>query len=150
MLHLGATSVARKNVTRLTLAPSSTRVSMRTAVCTVMCRQPAIRAPFKIFPGPYFFLMAIKPGISFSAMVISFRPHSDKDKSAATKNQQYHTLIDRRLNYASSNPFIHFVSESCRFLYAASNILILENTCANCTRLHLLLKLTCILLYFLR
>lgn len=29
-----------------TSAPSATSVSMRTAVCTVMCSEPAIRAPF--------------------------------------------------------------------------------------------------------
>ena len=30
-----------------TSAPSATRVSMSTAVCTVMCSEPAIRAPFR-------------------------------------------------------------------------------------------------------
>ena len=29
-----------------TSAPSAVRVSMSTAVCTVMCREPAMRAPF--------------------------------------------------------------------------------------------------------
>lgn len=65
-----------------TSAPNSMRVSIRTAVCTVMCKQPAIRAPFKIFWGPYFFLIAIRPGISCSAKIISFRPHSANVKSA--------------------------------------------------------------------
>ena len=41
---------------QVTSAPSSMRVSMRTAVCTVMCRQPAIRAPFRGLVGPYTFL----------------------------------------------------------------------------------------------
>lgn len=70
---------------RLTSAPNSVRVSMRTAVWTVICKQPAIRAPFKILPGPYFLRMAINPGISFSAMMISLRPVSAKLMSAIGK-----------------------------------------------------------------
>lgn len=57
-------------------------VSISTAVCIVMCKQPAIRAPFKTFRGPYFLRKAIKPGISFSAISISFRPHSARVMSA--------------------------------------------------------------------
>lgn len=69
-----------------TLAPSSMRVSMRTAVWTVMCRQPAIRASFSGFVGPYFLRIAIKPGISFSAKMISLRPKSAKEMSATKTN----------------------------------------------------------------
>ncbi|RNA36944.1 hypothetical protein BpHYR1_037041 [Brachionus plicatilis] len=70
----------------VTSAPSSLRVSMRTAVWMVMWRQPAMRAPFKIFMGPYFFLMAIRPGISYSDNSISRRPHSANLKSKVCKN----------------------------------------------------------------
>merc|ERR1719187_2019195 len=37
----------------VTSAPSSVSVSMSTAVCTVMCRHPAMRAPFSGLEGPY-------------------------------------------------------------------------------------------------
>ena len=64
-----------------TLAPSACSVSISTAVWMVMCRQPAIRAPFSGFVGPYFLAGAIRPGISFSAMAISLRPHSAREMS---------------------------------------------------------------------
>lgn len=51
-----------------------------------ICKQPAIRAPFNGFDVPYFLRHAIKPGISFSAKIISLRPHSANEISAA-KNQ---------------------------------------------------------------
>ena len=57
------------------VAPSSTSVSMSTAVCTVMCRQPAIRAPARGLLAPNSVRRLMSPGISFSAMVISLRPH---------------------------------------------------------------------------
>jgi hypothetical protein len=44
-----------------TSAPSACRVSMSTAVWMVMCREPAIRAPFKACP--YSSRTAISPGI---------------------------------------------------------------------------------------
>lgn len=47
-----------------------------------MCKQPAIRAPFNGFDPPYFWRQAIKPGISFSAKMISLRPHSANEISA--------------------------------------------------------------------
>ena len=59
-----------------TVAPSACSVSISTAVCTVMCRQPAIRAPFSGFDVPYSWRVAIRPGISSSAMAISLRPQS--------------------------------------------------------------------------
>jgi hypothetical protein len=52
-----------------TSAPSSTRVSISTAVWMVMCRLPVMRAPFSGLSGPYFSRRAIRPGISVSAMV---------------------------------------------------------------------------------
>ena len=65
-----------------TSAPNSVKVSMRTAVWMVMWRQPAILAPFKGLVGPYRVLISIKPGISFSASLISLRPQSARLISA--------------------------------------------------------------------
>ena len=65
-----------------TSAPSSMSVSMRTAVWMVMCRQPAIRAPASGRVPPYSSRMAMRPGISFSAMPISLRPQSARSRSA--------------------------------------------------------------------
>ena len=48
----------------------------------VIWRQPAILAPFSGFAAPNSFLNDINPGISFSAIVISFRPHSQRLISA--------------------------------------------------------------------
>src|SRR4051794_17400396 len=69
-----------------TSAPSATSVSMRTAVCTVMCSEPVMRAPFSGWLLPYSVRMAIKPGISCSARSISLRPNSASDRSATLKS----------------------------------------------------------------
>ena len=58
------------------LGPSATSVSISTAVCTVMCRLPLMRAPSSGFCAAYFSRVAINPGISFSAISISLRPKS--------------------------------------------------------------------------
>ena len=47
----------------------------------VICKDPAIRAPFKGFSEPYLVRKAIRPGISFCASIISFRPQSAKERS---------------------------------------------------------------------
>jgi len=65
-----------------TSAPSATRVSMSTAVCTVMCREPAILAPFRGCCAAKRSRIAIRPGISCSASVISLRPKSARPRSA--------------------------------------------------------------------
>src|SRR3954451_9363353 len=54
-----------------TWAPSATRVSIRTAVCTVMCSDPVIRAPASGLLSPNSARSAIRPGISCSARRIS-------------------------------------------------------------------------------
>ena len=46
-----------------------------------MCRQPAMRAPFSGLDVPYSSRIAIRPGISSSAMAISLRPHSAREMS---------------------------------------------------------------------
>merc|ERR1719230_2220947 len=64
-----------------TSAPRAAKVSMRTAVCTVMCRDPVIFAPFNgnAPSGPSScFLEAMSPGISTSARSSCFRPASAK------------------------------------------------------------------------
>ena len=67
----------------LTSAPRATRVSMRTAVSTVMCRQPAMRAPFRGLEVEYISRMCIRPGISFSARSRALRPQAGRVMSAA-------------------------------------------------------------------
>ena len=64
-----------------TVAPSAVSVSISTAVWMVMCRQPAMRAPFSAWLGPYSARSAIRPGISSSAIAISLRPQAASVKS---------------------------------------------------------------------
>ena len=68
-----------------TLAPRSTSVSINTAVWIVMCSEPVTRTPASGFCA-YFSRIAIKPGISFSAMEISFRPKSARPMSLTLKS----------------------------------------------------------------
>src|SRR5690349_11614622 len=67
--------------TQRTSAPRSTSVSMRTAVCTVMCREPMIFAPLSGDLPLYSVRSAMRPGISYSARRISLRPNSASDRS---------------------------------------------------------------------
>ena len=69
-----------------TSAPSAVRVSIKTAVWTVMCSEPAIRAPASGLESPKRSRIAIRPGISCSARVISVRPKSANDRSATLKS----------------------------------------------------------------
>ena len=57
-------------------APKACKVSINTAVCMVICRQPAMRAPRRGCCCWYRWRSAISPGISVSAMAISLRPKS--------------------------------------------------------------------------
>ncbi len=57
-----------------TSAPSAASVSIRTAVWIVMCSEPVMRAPASGCASAYSLRMAIRPGISCSASVISCRP----------------------------------------------------------------------------
>jgi hypothetical protein len=65
-----------------TSAPSATSVSISTAVWTVMCSEPVMRAPASGWAGPYSARSAIRPGISCSASSISLRPYSARPMSA--------------------------------------------------------------------
>ena len=64
------------------LRAGADKVSINTAVWMVMCKQPAIRAPFNGWLGPYSSRILIKPGISASAKRISLRPQSAREISA--------------------------------------------------------------------
>ena len=70
----------------LTVAPKNTRVSIKTAVCIVICKQPTILAPSRGLESPYSSLNAIKPGISVSAIAISLSPKSAKLMSLTLKS----------------------------------------------------------------
>ena len=65
-----------------TSAPSAVSVSISTAVCTVMWSEPMMRAPASGWAAPYSSRIAIRPGISCSARVISLRPNSASEMSA--------------------------------------------------------------------
>ena len=73
-------------LTQRTSAPSAVSVSMRTAVCTVMCSEPAMRAPASGCASPYSVRSAIRPGISCSAREISLRPKPARERSATLKS----------------------------------------------------------------
>jgi hypothetical protein len=65
-----------------TWAPRAVRVSISTAVWMVMCRLPVMRAPFSGWLAANSSRMAMRPGISVSAMRISLRPQSARARSA--------------------------------------------------------------------
>src|SRR4051794_2845443 len=69
-----------------TCAPSAVSVSMSTAVWTVMCSEPVMRAPFSGCAAPNSSRSAIRPGISCSASLISLRPNSARERSATLKS----------------------------------------------------------------
>ena len=69
-----------------TSAPRLTSVSISTAVCTVMCSEPEMRAPASGRTSAYSRRSAIRPGISCSARVISLRPNSASERSATAKS----------------------------------------------------------------
>src|SRR4051812_48708788 len=78
-------------LTQRTSAPSAFNVSIRTAVCTVMCSEPAMRAPASGCRSPYSSRSAMRPGISCSARVISLRPNPARDRSATLKSSAVRT-----------------------------------------------------------
>ena len=61
---------------------------MRTAVWTVMWSDPEMRAPASGLLAPYSLRIAIRPGISCSARIISLRPNGASDKSATRKSRR--------------------------------------------------------------
>src|SRR4029450_1671402 len=69
-----------------TSAPSACNVSISTAVWIVICSEPAMRAPRSGCSGANSSRIAIKPGISVSAIAISLRPQSANPRSATLKS----------------------------------------------------------------
>src|SRR5450759_5379400 len=72
-----------------TCAPSACRVSISTAVWMVMCSDPVIRAPLSGCFAAYSSRIAIRPGISVSAIRISLRPQSASDRSATLQSVKF-------------------------------------------------------------
>src|SRR6266540_4317184 len=72
--------------TQRTSAPSATSVSINTAVWTVMCSDPAIRAPRSGRASANSRRIAMRPGISCSASRIWCRPKPASDRSATAKS----------------------------------------------------------------
>ena len=91
-------------------APRALRVSMRTAVWMaiessaaydethlshhdhlLMCKQPAMRAPFSGWSWAYFSRVAMRPGISCSASSISRRPKAARLMSATCRTPSQYT-----------------------------------------------------------
>src|ERR1700704_3221753 len=69
-----------------TSAPSAVSVSISTAVWIVMCSDPVMRAPASGCCAAYSSRVAIRPGISCSASLISLRPKSARERSATLKS----------------------------------------------------------------
>ena len=67
-------------------APRAASVSISTAVCTVMWSEPMILAPLSGCWAPNSSRMAMRPGISCSASLISLRPNSASEMSATLKS----------------------------------------------------------------
>ena len=65
-----------------TCNPRATRVSIRMAVCIVIWRQPAIRAPLSGCDGPHFAHIYMRPGFSFSVICISLQLKAASEVSA--------------------------------------------------------------------
>mmetsp|Transcript_67426 Transcript_67426/g.191133 ORF Transcript_67426/g.191133 Transcript_67426/m.191133 type:complete len:272 (+) Transcript_67426:766-1581(+) len=65
----------------LTAAPMEDSVSIRTAVWTVMWREPEMRTPLNGFLSPYSSRQFMRPGISPSARVSCLRPNSARPMS---------------------------------------------------------------------
>src|SRR3954467_12661258 len=65
-------------------APSACSVSISTAVWMVMCSEPVMRAPLSGCDLACLRRIAIRPGISCSAMRIALRPQSASEGSAIT------------------------------------------------------------------
>src|SRR5580704_13844922 len=74
-----------------TSAPSAVRVSISTAVCTVMCSEPETRAPLSGCTSWYSRRSDIRPGISCSESSMSRRPYSASDRSATLKSSPFTT-----------------------------------------------------------
>ena len=70
---------------QVTWAPRAVSVSISTAVCTVMWRQPAILQPERGLEWAYLARRDMRPGISFSAIWMAFLPEAARVMSATRK-----------------------------------------------------------------
>ena len=76
-----------------TSAPSAVSVSMSTAVCTVMCSEPVIRAPLSGCSAANSARVDMRPGISCSASWISLRPKAASERSATLKSVPWAIVV---------------------------------------------------------
>ena len=91
-----------------TSAPNSTSVSISTAVCTVMCSEPEMRAPLSGCTSAYSRRSDIRPGISYSARSSSLRPKSASDRSATLKSMPLRTSAVSELSVVVMGGLILF------------------------------------------
>jgi hypothetical protein len=63
----------------------------------LMCRQPAMRAPFNGCSSAYLLRVAMRPGISFSASSISRRPKAARLMSATLNLCAGADIVKRRV-----------------------------------------------------
>ncbi len=87
-----------------TCAPRAVRVSMSTAVCTVMWMAPAMRAAASGCDAPNSSRRAMRPGISFSARRIWWRPDSARERSATRKGRAVDVASGSRVMPPVSHP----------------------------------------------
>merc|ERR1719272_2341744 len=73
-----------------TLAPKADKVSISTAVCTVMWRDPEMFKPLKGCLKPNSLRHAMSPGISCSARFNSLRPNSARPRSFTLESEGVH------------------------------------------------------------
>ena len=91
-------------------APSWRSVSINTAVCTVMCSEPVMRAPAKGRSPAYCSRSAIKPGISCSARRISSRPNSARPRSLTLKSSRGADSVSRVSGRVSASAIASLLS----------------------------------------
>src|SRR6266540_54160 len=85
-----------------TSAPSALSVSISTAVWIVMCKEPAMRAPRSGCCGANSSRIAIRPGISVSAIAISLRPHAARSRSATLKSAKLRVSVTAFISHSLS------------------------------------------------
>ncbi len=75
-------------------APKAARLSMSTAVSTVMCNDPVMRTPCSGLAWAYLRRMAMRPGISCSAMSMALRPYSARLMSLTLKSRDWPPFLE--------------------------------------------------------
>src|SRR5450631_3029757 len=67
----------------------------------VMCSEPVMRTPASGLAWAYFLRIDIRPGISYSAMEISLRPHSASERSATLNSAAVSLIVAVPIIYMS-------------------------------------------------